>query len=82
MPRRVLVGDVVSDKSDKTIVVRVESNIMHPVYKKYIRRHRKYSAHDEDNAFKIGDRVRIVESPPISKTKKWLAEPFVAGDKK
>lgn len=74
MPRRVLQGVVVSDKADKTVSVRVESNIMHPVYKKYIKRHKKYAAHDEQNAYKIGDIVRIIESAPISKTKKWVVE--------
>ncbi len=71
MPRRILQGVVVSDKADKTITVRVESNIMHPVYKKYIKRHKKYAAHDAENALKVGDTVRIIESAPISKTKKW-----------
>lgn len=71
MPRRILQGVVVSDKADKTVSVRVESNIMHPVYKKYIKRHKKYAAHDAENACKVGDTVRIIESAPISKTKKW-----------
>lgn len=71
MPRRILQGVVVSDKADKTVSVRVESNIMHPVYKKYIKRHKKYAAHDAENAYKVGDTVRIIESAPISKTKKW-----------
>ncbi|MES2252799.1 MAG: 30S ribosomal protein S17 [Pseudomonadota bacterium] len=74
MPRRVLQGVVVSDKADKTVTVRVESNIMHPVYKKYIKRHKKYAAHDEANAYKMGENVRIIESAPISKTKKWVVE--------
>jgi small subunit ribosomal protein S17 len=64
----------VSDKSDKTVVVRVEKNVMHPVFKKYIKRHAKYAAHDENNQFKEGDAVRIIESRPISKTKKWVVE--------
>lgn len=72
MPRRVLQGVVVSDKCDKTIIVRVERNVLHPVYKKYIKRHRRYAAHDPENNCKIGDNVSIVESPPISKTKKWV----------
>jgi small subunit ribosomal protein S17 len=71
MPRRIFQGVVVSDKSDKTVVVRVETSIKHPVYKKYIKRSAKYAAHDPNNAFKIGDNVRIIESKPISKTKKW-----------
>jgi small subunit ribosomal protein S17 len=74
MPRRVLQGVVVSDKADKTVTVRVESNIMHPVYKKYIKRHKKYAAHDEANAYKVGENVRIIESAPISKSKKWVVE--------
>jgi small subunit ribosomal protein S17 len=77
MPRRVLQGVVVGDKADKTVSVRVESNIMHPVYKKYIKRHKKYAAHDENNTFKVGDKVRIIESAPISKTKKWVVEAAV-----
>lgn len=74
MPRRVLQGVVVSDKADKTVTVRVESNVMHPVYKKYIKRHKKYAAHDEANAYKVGENVRIIESAPISKSKKWVVE--------
>ncbi len=76
MPKRVLQGVVVSDKGDKTIVVRVERRFMHPIYKKFIRRSKKYHAHDEQNRFKIGDQVRIQECAPISKLKQWevLAE--------
>ena len=70
MPKRVLKGVVVSDKSDKTITVLVSRKVMHPVYKKYIKRSKKYSAHDENNKFKIGELVTIQESKPISKTKK------------
>ena len=72
MPKRVLKGVVVSDKSDKTITVLVSRKVMHPVYKKYIKRSKKYSAHDENNKFKIGELVAIQESKPISKTKKWV----------
>jgi len=72
VPRRVLQGIVVSDKGDKTVIVRVEKNVMHPVYKKYIKRHCRYAAHDQDNVYKIGDAVSIIESKPISKTKKWV----------
>ena len=77
MPRRVMQGTVVSDKSDKTVIVRVERRFMHPLYKKYITRSKKYAAHDEDNHFKIGDQVRIRECRPISKRKCWevLVEP-------
>ena len=71
MPRRILQGDVVSDKSDKTIVVRVERMFKHPLYKKFIKRAKNYSAHDENNDFKIGDSVRIIECAPISKSKKF-----------
>jgi|SRR5690242_1937635 small subunit ribosomal protein S17 len=71
MPRRVLTGRVVSDKMDKTITVLVERRVMHPLYKKFIRRSKKYAAHDEANVCKVGDTVRIVECPPISKRKTW-----------
>ncbi len=71
MPRRVVQGVVVSDKMDKTIVVLVERRIMHPLYKKYIRRSSKYAAHDEANACKVGDTVRIRECRPLSKRKRW-----------
>jgi len=71
MPKRILQGVVVSDKQDKTIVVRVERRMRHPVYKKFIRRSKKFAAHDETNACKIGDIVRIRECKPISKNKTW-----------
>jgi small subunit ribosomal protein S17 len=71
MPRRVLTGRVTSDKMDKTITVLVNRRIMHPLYKKFIRRSKKYAAHDEANTCKIGDTVRIIECPPISKRKTW-----------
>ena len=71
MPKRILQGVVVSDAMDKTVVVRVERRVMHPVYKKFIRRSKKYSAHDETNSVKIGDVVRIEECRPISKNKTW-----------
>lgn len=71
MPKRVLQGTVVSDKGDKTVIVSVERRITHPIYKKTIRRSKKYAAHDEANKFKTGDVVRIIESAPISKTKRW-----------
>ena len=74
MPRRVLQGVVVSDKCDKTVLVRVEKRVMHPIYKKYVKLHKKYAAHDETNVYKIGDLVKIIESRPISKTKKWVVE--------
>jgi small subunit ribosomal protein S17 len=72
MPKRILQGVVVSDKGDKTIVVRVERRVMHPVYKKFIMRSKKYAAHDEKNVHKTGDVVRIEESKPISKRKRWI----------
>jgi small subunit ribosomal protein S17 len=72
MPKRVLTGIVVSDKADKTITVRVERRVMHPVYKKFIRRSKKYAAHDETNACKTGETVRIEECRPISKSKRWI----------
>lgn len=71
MPKRVLQGTVVSDKNDKTIVVEVERRYTHPLLKKTVRRTKKYHAHDEANKFKVGDRVQIVESAPISKNKRW-----------
>jgi small subunit ribosomal protein S17 len=71
MPRRVLQGVVVSDKGDQTITVLVERRVMHPIYKKFIKRSKKYRAHDQDNHVKIGDLVRIEECTPISKTKSW-----------
>ncbi len=71
MPKRILQGVVVSDKQDKTIVVRVERRLMHPIYKKFIRKSKKYAAHDEANTRKIGDVVRIRECRPISKNKTW-----------
>jgi small subunit ribosomal protein S17 len=74
MSRRILQGIVVSDKSDKTISVKVENRVMHPIYKKYVKVHKKYAAHDEANSYKVGDIVKIIESRPISKTKKWVVD--------
>jgi len=71
MPRRVLQGIVVSDKMDKTIVVQVERQVMNPIYKKFVRRTKKYAAHDENNVHKVGETVRIRECRPISKRKRW-----------
>ena len=71
MPRRVMQGVVVSDKMDKTVTVKVERRVMHPLYKKFIRRSKKYAAHDENNVCKTGDLVSIRECPPISKRKRW-----------
>lgn len=69
--KRQLIGTVVSDKMDKTAVVLVERLVKHPLYKKYIRRQNKFAAHDKDNSCKIGDKVVITESRPISKRKRW-----------
>ncbi len=71
MPKRILQGTVVSDKGDKTIVVKIERTYMHPLFKKIVRRSKKYHAHDEANAHKVGDMVRIRECPPKSKLKRW-----------
>ena len=71
MPKRVMQGVVVSDNMDKTIVVNVERKFKHPLYKKYIRRSKKYHAHDEDNSCKTGDKVAIRECRPLSKLKRW-----------
>jgi small subunit ribosomal protein S17 len=71
MPKRVLQGTVVSDKGDKTVIVRVERRFTHPVFTKTVRSSKKYHAHDEDNRFKVGDQVFIEETRPISKTKRW-----------
>jgi small subunit ribosomal protein S17 len=79
MPRRVLQGTVVSDKGDKTVIVLVERRVMHPVYKKFIRQSKKYAAHDENNAFKTGDTVSIIECRPISKRKRWQVVAESAG---
>ena len=71
MPKRILIGTVVSDKTDKTVTVLVERKVKHPLYGKIIRRSKKYHAHDEANEYKPGDTVRIEETRPISKTKTW-----------
>lgn len=71
MPKRILQGTVVSDKNDKTVVVRVERSFPHPVLRKIVRRTKKYKAHDEANQFKSGDSVSIEECAPISKDKRW-----------
>jgi small subunit ribosomal protein S17 len=71
MPKRILIGTVVSDKPDKTVVVKVERKVKHPLYGKIIRRSKKYHAHDEANAFRAGETVRIEETSPYSKLKTW-----------
>ena len=69
--RKTLVGTVVSDKMDKTVVVAIADNVKHPPYKKIIKRTVKFKAHDENNACNIGDRVQIMETRPLSKDKRW-----------
>ena len=71
MPKRILEGLVVSDKGDKTIVVKVERRLLHPVFKKTVRLSKKYHAHDEKNEAKVGEVVRIEETRPLSKLKRW-----------
>ena len=71
MPKRILEGVVVSDKGDKTIVVKVDRTILHPVLRKIVRQSKRYHAHDEANTYKAGDRARIVECAPKSKLKRW-----------
>jgi small subunit ribosomal protein S17 len=71
MPKRILIGTVTSDKTDKTVTVLVERRVKHPLYGKIIRRSKKYHAHDEANEYVVGDQVRIEETRPISKTKSW-----------
>lgn len=71
MPRRILQGKVISNACAKTVTVNVERTFTHPIYKKIIKKSKRYHAHDENEVFKIGDIVKIKESRPISKTKKW-----------
>jgi len=70
--RRMLTGRVVSDKMDKTVIVQVERRVKHPRYRKYVNRRKNYKAHDEGNAFSVGDTVTIQESRPLSRTKRWV----------
>jgi small subunit ribosomal protein S17 len=72
MPRRVMRGTVVGDKADKTVIVRVDRRVMHPLYKKVVRRSKRYAAHDDGNTHKVGDIVQIRECAPISKRKRWI----------
>ncbi len=72
--RRTLVGMVVSDKMDKTVVVRVERLVRDPQYKKYVRRYSRFMAHDEKNDCGVGDRVQIIEHRPLSKRKRWMVQ--------
>ena len=75
MPKRILEGLVVSDKGDKTVVVKVERTILHPVMKNMIRVSKRYHAHDEANNFKAGEKIRIIECAPKSKLKTWEVLP-------
>ena len=76
--RRMLDGTVVSDKMDKTVVVRVERLVRDPQYQKYVRRYSRFMAHDEDNACRVGDMVRIIEHRPLSKRKRWKVQETLA----
>ncbi|MBU3731370.1 MAG: 30S ribosomal protein S17 [Beijerinckiaceae bacterium] len=78
MPKRILQGVVVSDKQDKTVVVKVERRFTHPLFKKTVRRSKNFHAHDEANAYKVGDEVRIEETRPLSKLKSWVVVDAVA----
>ncbi len=71
MPKRILEGVVTSNAANKTITVQVERRVRHPLYNKIVRRSKKFAAHDEDNKCQVGDKVQIVESRPMSKTKRW-----------
>jgi small subunit ribosomal protein S17 len=75
MPKRILEGVIVSDKGDKTVIVKVERTLLHPVLKKTVRRSKKYHAHDESNSYKTGEHARIVECAPKSKLKRWEVLP-------
>lgn len=72
MPKRILAGVVVSDSANKTVTVRVERKFKHPIYKKIVKVSKKYAAHDENNRYKVGDMISIIESRPISKSKSWM----------
>ena len=80
MPKRILEGVVVSDKGDKTVVVKVERTLLHPLLKKPVRRSKRYHAHDETNAYKTGDIARIIECAPKSKLKTWEVLPKGGAD--
>lgn len=72
MPKRVLQGVVISSKANKTVTVKVERKFKHPIYKKFVKVSKKYAAHDSENRYQEGDKVSIIESRPISKTKTWI----------
>ena len=80
MPRRVMRGTVVGDKADKTVIVRVDRRVMHPLYKKVVRRSKRYAAHDDGNTHKVGDIVQIRECAPISKRKRWIVLDDAGGE--
>ena len=80
MPKRVLQGTVVSDKPHKSVVVRVDRRVRHPLYKKFITRSKRFMAHDEENRCSVGETVRIEEAPPLSKRKRWIVLGRVAND--
>lgn len=80
MPKRILQGVVVSDKNEKTVVVRVERRFAHPLMKKTVRRTKRYQAHDESNQVKVGDTVRIQECAPVSRNKRWAVVADQAAD--
>ncbi len=82
MPKKVYTGRVVSDKMDKTVVVVVERLTQHPLYKKTIKKIAKFKAHDEENKYKVGDKVSIIESRPLSKDKRWRVVEIVEGEKR
>ena len=75
MPKRILQGVVVSDKQQKTVIVKVERRFTHPLLKKTVRRSKNYHAHDENKAYKVGDMVSIEETKPLSKLKRWMVLP-------
>ncbi len=77
MPKRIFEGIVVQNKNDKTVKVRVEEHVMHAAYRKYVKRHKQFSAHDEKNECQIGAKVEITEHRPISKTKKWIVSKII-----
>ena len=79
MSKRVLQGIVVSDTCDKTVIVRIERRVIHPIYKKFVTHSKKYAVHDEHNSFHTGDLVQIEESRPISKRKHWVVLGGAAG---
>ncbi|MCL2538575.1 MAG: 30S ribosomal protein S17 [Alphaproteobacteria bacterium] len=81
MPKRILQGNIVSAKSDKTVVVNVERKFRHPMYGKFVKQNKKFKAHDEANEYKVGEIVNIEEARPISKTKSWVVKGRVGAAK-